>query len=74
MTEPYAVQLAGEYDVWDQRNPDAAVFQLGLRSVELDTEWWDHLLNPTKHPDTSDTWSELTTRALLNNCLVRSAL
>lgn len=42
VTEPYAVQLAGEYDIWDKRNPEAEIFQFGLRSVlELN---WDNLL------------------------------
>ena len=26
--------MAGEYDVWDKRDPDAELFQYGLRSVE----------------------------------------
>lgn len=38
--EPRAVNLAGEYDIWDKRNPDAEVFQFGLKSKELtDTDW-----------------------------------
>lgn len=39
--EPIAVQLAGEYDVWDKRNPWSDLFQYGLRSVEPD---WTRLL------------------------------
>lgn len=31
-SEPLAVRLAGEYDVWDKRDPDAETFQYGLRS------------------------------------------
>ena len=42
--EPVAVQLAGEYDVWDKRNPDAETFQFGLRSKELTEEDWAWLL------------------------------
>ena len=34
--EPWAVRLAGEYDVWDKRDPDAELFQHGLRSQDLD--------------------------------------
>ncbi len=34
--EPLAVRLAGEYDIWDKRDPRAEVFQHGLRSVDLD--------------------------------------
>lgn len=43
--EPMAVQLAGEYDVWDHRNPDAAVFQFGLDSTDLDDTVWKELLD-----------------------------
>lgn len=39
VTEPYAVQLAGEYDIWDKRNPDAELFQHGLRSMDLTPQW-----------------------------------
>jgi oligoribonuclease NrnB/cAMP/cGMP phosphodiesterase (DHH superfamily) len=44
VTEPLAVLLAGEYDVWDKRDPDAELFQHGLRSCELDPEQWAALL------------------------------
>lgn len=40
--EPECVRLAGEYDIWDKRDPDAEVFQLGLKSEEVR---WDYLLN-----------------------------
>ena len=40
--EPTAVMLAGEYDVWDKRNPDAETFQFGLRSEK--TLDWERLL------------------------------
>jgi uncharacterized protein len=46
VSEPYAVQLAGEYDVWDKRNPDAEVFQFGLRSQDVTDRQWDQLLEP----------------------------
>jgi hypothetical protein len=42
--EPYAVRLAGEYDIWDKRDPAAEVFQHGLRSEE--TLEWSELLRP----------------------------
>lgn len=48
VSEPFAVQLAGEYDIWDKRNPEAEVFQLGLRSV--DQLAWDWLLSFTGMP------------------------
>ena len=37
--EPWAVRLAGEYDIWDKRDPDAELFQHGLRSQPLDDCW-----------------------------------
>lgn len=30
VVEPYAVQILGEYDIWDKRNPDVDPFQLGM--------------------------------------------
>lgn len=50
VTEPRPVQLAGEYDVWDKRNPDAELFQHGLRSQDLSEEDWKALLDwPEDH-------------------------
>ena len=43
--EPEAVRLAGEYDIWDKRDPEAEVFQLGLRSVPSYSLNWSYLLN-----------------------------
>lgn len=65
VVEPYAVQLAGEYDIWDKRNPDADVFQHALRSRELDAEAWANLLDMTVHPEASCQRSELSVRALI---------
>lgn len=45
--EPLAVRLAGEYDIWDKRDPRAELFQHGLKSRELTAEWWNDLLEPT---------------------------
>jgi len=42
--EPLAVRLAGEYDIWDKRDPDAELFQHGLRSRELNGGDWDTML------------------------------
>ena len=42
--EPYAVRLAGEYDIWDKRDPNTDVFQFGLRSKELTDKDWKWLL------------------------------
>ncbi len=49
--EPLAVRLAGEYDIWDKRDPDAEVFQFGLRSTELTPQKWDWLLIGDMGPD-----------------------
>lgn len=43
--EPRAVRLAGEYDIWDKRDPDAELFQHGLRSEELYSTAWDGMLD-----------------------------
>lgn len=45
VTEPLAVRLAGEYDIWDKRDPNAELFQHGLRSQELRTIHWEVLLS-----------------------------
>lgn len=42
--EPIAVRLAGEYDIWDRRDPRAEIFQHGLRSCDL-TNLWPLLLD-----------------------------
>jgi oligoribonuclease NrnB/cAMP/cGMP phosphodiesterase (DHH superfamily) len=44
VSEPLAVRLAGEYDIWDRRDPRAELFQHGLRSRELSPALWDLLL------------------------------
>lgn len=36
--EPLAIQLLGEYDIWDKRNPDTDPFQLGIQA-EPAPEW-----------------------------------
>lgn len=43
--EPYAVRLAGEYDVWDKRDPNAETLQFGLRSREMTPFSWHLLLS-----------------------------
>lgn len=45
VSEPWAVRLAGEYDIWDKRDPNAELFQHGLRSEELYPVTWDALLS-----------------------------
>lgn len=39
VAEPFAVRLAGEYDIWDKRDPRAELFQHGLRSCDLADKW-----------------------------------
>jgi hypothetical protein len=39
VTEPLAVRLAGEYDIWDKRDPRAETFQHGLRGQPLEKMW-----------------------------------
>lgn len=46
--EPWAVRLAGEYDIWDKRDPDAETFQYALRVAQGLN--WDWLLS-NKHED-----------------------
>lgn len=43
--EPLAVNLAGEYDIWDKRNPSAELFQHGLKSMDILVSTWDNLLS-----------------------------
>lgn len=45
VSEPWAVRLAGEYDIWDKRDDDAELFQHGLRSEELYPNTWEALLS-----------------------------
>ena len=42
--EPYAVRLAGEYDVFDHRDPDTKAFQLGLRAHDPSEGVWASFL------------------------------
>ena len=46
--EPLAVRLAGEYDIWDKRDPRAEIFQFGLRSRELTASDWRNMLSREK--------------------------
>lgn len=45
VSEPLAVRLAGEYDVWDKRDSRVDDFQAGLRSRELTFKDWNILLS-----------------------------
>lgn len=48
--EPISVRLAGEYDIWDKRDPNSELFQSGLRSQELTGNDWEHMLSWTGLP------------------------
>ncbi len=66
--EPLAVRLAGEYDIWDKRDPRAEVFQFGLRSQELGESMWELLLSgPNAEADGKMGAAEITVDALLEN-------
>jgi len=45
VNEPFAVRLAGEYDIWDKRDDRAELFQHGLRSQELTDADWKEMLD-----------------------------
>lgn len=53
VVEPLAVRLAGEYDVWDKRDPDADIFQYALRATDP-TTYWPGLLDPTMDSELTD--------------------
>ena len=53
VNEPLAVRLAGEYDIWDKRDPRAELFQFGLRARELTPEDWEDLLATTPYREDS---------------------
>lgn len=44
VTEPLSVRLAGEYDIWDKRDPRADTFQFGIRLVDIGADFWEALL------------------------------
>ncbi len=46
--EPYAVQLLGEYDIWNHSNPDTVPFQYGINSLK--TVEWDNVLSSSLFP------------------------
>lgn len=52
VSEPWAVRLAGEYDVFDHRDKDANSFQFGLRSANLEPHW-ETLLEPRENAATN---------------------
>lgn len=50
--EPLAVRLAGEYDIWDKRDPRAETFQYALRVIDPTPTQWDGILS--EHPCADD--------------------
>ncbi len=52
VTEPLAVRLAGEWDVWDKRDARAEVFQFGLKSCSIGG-YWHSLLKMDHHGETA---------------------
>lgn len=72
LEEPYAVRLAGEYDIWDKRDPKAEIFQLGLRSRELLSWHWRDLLDNTVSDSLKGTGMEQTSSELLSTALLQS--
>lgn len=68
LIEPLAVRLAGEYDVFDKRDPRAELFQHGLRSQELSDALWDLLLVVEQHTNEGkDDVGSVAVDALLDN-------
>jgi uncharacterized protein len=74
VSEPEAVRLAGEYDIWDKRDPNAEVFQFGLRSEELDSFKWAQLLDDTVPKELEGTGNEWTTSQLITTHLLRNGI
>jgi hypothetical protein len=62
--EPIAVRLAGEYDIWDKRDPNAELFQHGLRSRDIDSSNWGD----------SSYWSVMLSQTLEAKALVNDLL
>jgi len=54
VSEPLAVRLAGEYDIWDKRDERTDVFQFGLRSRDLTVHDWQIMLGNFTKPSVSE--------------------
>ena len=70
VSEPLAVRLAGEYDIWDKRDPNAELFQHGLRSRELSAFDWQMLLSEKVNPTLEGTGMEISDSELACNALL----
>lgn len=67
--EPYAVRLAGEYDIWDHRDNDADVaFQFGLDAQSNLN--WDQLLDNSIPETLAGTGNECTASQLVSTHIV----
>lgn len=72
VSEPYAVRLAGEYDIWDKRDPDAELFQHGLRSRELTELTWHSLLDTECDTQLKGTGMELSNSEAICRTLLQA--
>jgi hypothetical protein len=72
VVEPMAVRLAGEYDIWDKRDPLAEVFQFGLRSKVLEPFDWQELLSDKIVPATEGTGMDISETDLLTGALLQN--
>lgn len=70
--EPYAVRLAGEYDIWDKRDSNAELFQHGLRSKELTARDWSMLLSMEVEAVLQDTGLDQTNSELISAHLLQA--
>lgn len=63
--EPELIRLAGEYDIWDKRDPDAETLQHGLRTIRAGDwdRWIEAQLNGTS-----------AARSWLNECLIHGRI
>lgn len=59
VTEPLAVRLAGEYDVFNHSDPRSIILQHGLRSRVLSSWHWDVLLGIHGHEQVIQLMNEL---------------
>ena len=73
ISEPYALRLAGEYDIWDKRNPDAETFQSGLRAQALTQHIWNALLDDSVDKSLQGTGMESTNSELMASALLQKA-
>lgn len=74
VSEPLAVRLAGEYDIWDKRDPDAELLQHGLRSMELQPYHWGQLLSDQIAESLRGTGMEATDSSLMVSALLEKGL